>query len=197
MIIASGYNDHVVASHIIFEKVGDADDVFYECIDDDSPYDQIIGKPNDKQDINIVSEATLMTVDGVGVILAARICAYRPFDSWEDVGNLKYVGPIRLKALQRAFTLETFDYGMCVTDTANEGDVIPAGETVSAKIAKSTKHRRRRLTLAQKAIISLMLLIPSADSEALAVCCEESREHCEQYSTPLSVCMERVERVIS
>jgi hypothetical protein len=75
--------------------------------------------PNDKQfDINAVSEETLMTVDGIGSILAARICADRPFDSWEDVRkdrpfdswedvrNLHYVGPIRLRALQRAFTFE-------------------------------------------------------------------------------------------
>jgi hypothetical protein len=70
--------------------------------------------PNDKQfDINAVSEETLMTVDGIGSILAARICADRPFDSWEDVRNLHYVGPIRLRALQRAFTFE-----LCVSLSA-------------------------------------------------------------------------------
>ena len=83
---------------------------------------------------------------------------------------------------------------MCVTDTANDGYSIPAGETVLDKIVKSTNHRRRRCTLAQKVIISLMLLVPSADSEALAVCCEESREYCERWMTPLAVCLERVGR---
>ena len=74
--------------------------------------------------MNTVSEKTLITVDGTNAKLAAIICAYRPFDSWDDVAAIPYIGPTRLNTLQRTFSLEPFAYCMGVSNAPNDATFV-------------------------------------------------------------------------
>ena len=63
-------------------------------------------------------------MDGIKWKLAARICAYRPFDSWDDAAETPYIRIVRLKTQQRTFTVKPFDYCIGVSNTSSDATFV-------------------------------------------------------------------------
>ena len=75
-----------------------------------------------------------------------------------------------------------------------KSDVIPAVETVSRKSWTSSRRRPRSRRTIPKFLVGLMMLVQKTDSFADAICCDITRNFCERWMMPLSVCIERAAR---
>lgn len=62
--------------------------------------------PDPRADLNTTSVEDLMTVGGVGAVLAGRIVARRPFERVEDLRDVRGVGPQRYALLAANFQVK-------------------------------------------------------------------------------------------
>ena len=53
--------------------------------------------------LNTVSKEELMSINGIGPVLSARIIAGRPYRTFDDLLNVKGIGPKKLEALRHYF----------------------------------------------------------------------------------------------
>jgi hypothetical protein len=75
-----------------------------------------------------------------------------------------------------------------------KSDVIPAVETICRKSWTSSRRRPRGRRTILKFLVGLMMLVQRTDSFADAICCDITRNFCERWMMPLSVCIERAAR---
>jgi hypothetical protein len=61
--------------------------------------------PQDFLDLNTASKEELMSINGIGPVLSARIVAGRPYRTVDDLLKVKGIGPKRLKKFRRYFVV--------------------------------------------------------------------------------------------
>jgi len=155
------------------------------------------GNGNIDIDINSCSKKTLLRVDGIGRTLATRIIDARPFEFWDDVAKLWYIGTTRLATLKRNLTLEPCHYGYHddaeavspgagTTMCADAEDVSPGTRTPLSGKSMYGKALLRRM------FVGWMLFLSGANSEHYALCCNADRNWCENWMIPEGRCLARV-----
>jgi hypothetical protein len=153
-----------------------------------------------QRDINSCSKKTLLKVDGIGVTLAARIMDARPFEFWNDVAKLLYIGMTRLATLKRNLTLDAeVVYGYRVN--AEPGHYgyrgVAAEVSPEARTPVSGKSMYGKVLLRRMFVGWMLLLssVPMTDSfDRFAVCCDRHQNWCEHWKILKEVCLERVAR---
>ena len=93
-------------------------------------YAQSVDSPRAKDksllDLNEASSSSLLKITGIGIVLADRIVEYRetngPFNSLDELLNIKGIGPIRFSYLKQSLTISCQQKSKNIIKCANSDD---------------------------------------------------------------------------